>query len=85
MAVKVMPKYEHLDILKSTIEDAIDSGLSVRDEAEDKAQRLTEIVSALDKINSDLEDNKSTLDSIQENLDASETQTNEAEDLGVYP
>ena len=73
-----------LDSLKSTIEDALESGVQIKEEAEDKAQRLTEVVSELETINSDLEDNKSTLDSIQENLDALDQQKNEAEDLGVY-
>ena len=79
-----MSVYEQLDSLKSTIAEALDSGTKVRDDAEDKAQQLSEIVSELETINSDLEDNQTALDNLQENLDALETQKNEAEDLGIY-
>ena len=73
-----------LDSLKATIEEALELGTQIKDDAEDRAQRLNEVVSELETINGDLEENKNALDSIQDNLDALETQKNDAEDLGVY-
>jgi len=79
----VMSITNAIESLKDTISEALESGISVRDEAEDRAQKLNEIVSELETINSDLEDNQSTLDNIEENLNALDEQKNLADDLGI--
>ena len=73
-----------LDSLKATIAEALDSGRRVKSDAEVKVEELTELVSELETINSDLEDNENALDNIQDNLDALAEQTNNAEEHNIY-